>query len=263
MSLKEYRHNTRNFWGLVEQKGPWKTTSSDIARSKRGGITIGGGIPGGGTEHAGHAGWFQSTDPKDNFSVLPPYPGPSRYAQPSIKVKSQNYAKKPMPGRIYSNTPFDNQRARGDRGENHNKAGSSTSSNFYLGAQGYDEGPESPGSPNSVISRERMPSLASESDFGTPTSSEAEVYKLANEYKEFNGGSFRIAPEHLEMAAEHYLNEISGHSYLNLKDDLSVVQKEIGVEDYITDHDVEMKKQTDPLTNDENNFLHLEPKVRK
>jgi len=44
------------FWGLVVQKGPWKSTATDIARAReKDKPSVGGGIPLGGRGHAGHA----------------------------------------------------------------------------------------------------------------------------------------------------------------------------------------------------------------
>lgn len=53
------------FWGLVVQKGPWKSTASDLARAReKDQPSVGGGIPFGGRAHAGNAGFK---------SVMTPY----------------------------------------------------------------------------------------------------------------------------------------------------------------------------------------------
>ncbi len=79
-----------SFWGLVEQKGPWKTTPTDQERSHypTPNKKAGGGIQIGGTENAGHAGWYASINPKLDGTIAPSMPNPSRYTQSSIIVKS-------------------------------------------------------------------------------------------------------------------------------------------------------------------------------
>ena len=72
------------FWGLVEQVGPWKTTRSDIKRSKmKDKPTVGGGIEAGGREHAGHGEWTQIFTPYQN-DASPSIPKPSSYAMRSV-----------------------------------------------------------------------------------------------------------------------------------------------------------------------------------
>ena len=51
------------FWGLVEQVGPWTTTSADNARSSMGQpLWRGGGVDGGGTSHPFHGSWFREAN---------------------------------------------------------------------------------------------------------------------------------------------------------------------------------------------------------
>lgn len=58
------RVRSSSFWGLVQQKGPWKSTASDRERAKQSSRpTVGGGIPAGGTKHAGFAGYEQTMTP--------------------------------------------------------------------------------------------------------------------------------------------------------------------------------------------------------
>ena len=96
---------TGSFWGLVEQKGPWKSTSNDAARSHRSQPSkkTGGGIPIGGTENSGHAEWYAGIKPKVDPNVMPPPPGPSQYVQKSIVGPATMMPKAPK-GRILRNT---------------------------------------------------------------------------------------------------------------------------------------------------------------
>lgn len=72
------------FWGLVEQVGPWKTTTSDMKRSKmKDRPTVGGGIEAGGREHAGHGEWTKIYTPYQN-DATPSMPNPSLYAMRSV-----------------------------------------------------------------------------------------------------------------------------------------------------------------------------------
>ena len=99
------------FWGLVEQKGPWKTTSNDAARSHRSQPSkkTGGGIQIGGTKNAGHAGWYASINPQVDPNVLPRPPRPSQYVQKSIIVPSTMMPKTPK-GTILRNAPTETMR---------------------------------------------------------------------------------------------------------------------------------------------------------
>jgi len=81
--LRTSRHRPlTNFWGLVAQRGPWDETPIDKERLKQSKIyKIGGGVPDGGTEHAGHGIWSTTINPNPQFNNLPPMPSPSTYAQ--------------------------------------------------------------------------------------------------------------------------------------------------------------------------------------
>ena len=94
-----------NFWGLVEQKGPWKTTLTDLERSHQNvsGSQTGGGIQLGGTKNAGHAGWYASINPSLDPSAMP-LPKPSRYVQQSIITPPQSI-KRGAKGSILFNSP--------------------------------------------------------------------------------------------------------------------------------------------------------------
>jgi len=71
-----------NYWGLVQQRGPWAETAIDLDRLKESRTyKLGGGVPDGGTEHAGHAYWSSTMNPNPQFQNLPPMPNPSTYAQ--------------------------------------------------------------------------------------------------------------------------------------------------------------------------------------
>lgn len=75
------------FWGLVEQKGPWKQTASDIARSKeKVSFPKGGGIGYGGTKNASHGNWKSRMNPYTVQGGKPP-PKPSRLAQKKVTAR--------------------------------------------------------------------------------------------------------------------------------------------------------------------------------
>lgn len=99
------------FWGLVEQKGPWKSTANDAARSQRSQPSkkTGGGISIGGTKNAGHAGWYASINPQVDPNVLPSPPRPSQYVQKSIIVPS-TMMPKTVKGSILRNAPTETLR---------------------------------------------------------------------------------------------------------------------------------------------------------
>lgn len=258
MSLKEYRNGAKNFWGLVEQKGPWKTTKLDVMRSKRtGGITIGGGIPGGGTDHAGHGGWFQSTDPKNNYSVIPPPPKPSRYAQPSIRTR-QGYAGKPVAGRIHSNTPYNVERRFGEKPRPVARAGGGTTSNFQGGDLGFDEVPDTQN--NNPYEAELMSESSMDLSEG-----ERRVYEDAQEFN--NAFYSTVDPEHFAMAASQINDEnVRGNEYLALplKEQIKNEKEiEAGTEALAESEYLKLGHQHSDLSPGEKNFLHLEDKVRK
>lgn len=99
------------FWGLVEQKGPWKSTATDVSRSQRSQPSkkTGGGIEIGGTKNAGHAGWYASINPQVDPNVLPSPPRPSQYVQKSIIVPSTMMPKTPK-GTVLRNAPTETMR---------------------------------------------------------------------------------------------------------------------------------------------------------
>ncbi len=62
-------------WGLTQQHGPWRKTPADLARAAAGSgePAIGGGVPAGGTKHAGHASYLSVINPYSvNGRGLPP-----------------------------------------------------------------------------------------------------------------------------------------------------------------------------------------------
>ena len=73
-----------SFWGLVQQKGPWKTTYQDRLNARgRSGPVLGGGIGAGGTRNAGHGNYEQLMNPYQQNGSKPP-PMPSKYAQRQV-----------------------------------------------------------------------------------------------------------------------------------------------------------------------------------
>ena len=73
-----------SFYGLVQQRGPWKETRMDKRNLRTVNPTLAGGdIPAGGTLHAGHGYWESATDPYQLNGSLPP-PKMSKYVQRSI-----------------------------------------------------------------------------------------------------------------------------------------------------------------------------------
>lgn len=91
-----------NFWGLVQQKGPWKSTPADKRNAslslKNRSIMSGGGIGAGGTRHAGNGNWASTTTPADRDAWKAP-PPPSKYATRSIMTPA-GYSRKPVAGGI-------------------------------------------------------------------------------------------------------------------------------------------------------------------
>ena len=96
------------FWGLVEQKGPWKTTQTDIERSHqyKPNKNTGGGIQIGGTKNAGHAGWYASMNPHVDPNYSLPPPKPSAYVQKSIITAPVMMTKGPR-GTVLRNSPIE------------------------------------------------------------------------------------------------------------------------------------------------------------
>ena len=88
------------FWGLVEQVGPWKTTSSDKKRSQmKDHPTIGGGIEGGGRKHAGHGEWSKIYTPYQ-IDGTPSIPNPSAYAMRSVVTGLVDMKRQTKMGRV-------------------------------------------------------------------------------------------------------------------------------------------------------------------
>lgn len=90
-----------NFWGLVQQKGPWKTTRHDVANAKasmKQDKVSGGGVGEGGTSHAGHGNYKQVMTPVGITGREAP-PQPSSLAMRSVVLKESNhYRKKAIAG---------------------------------------------------------------------------------------------------------------------------------------------------------------------
>ena len=88
------------FWGLVEQVGPWKTTSSDRQRSAmKDRPTIGGGIGAGGKGHAGNGEWMKVFTPYQN-DATPSLPKPSDYAMRSVVTGPVDMKRQTKMGRV-------------------------------------------------------------------------------------------------------------------------------------------------------------------
>lgn len=128
MSVNEGR-KSGGFWGLVEQKGPWKPTANDLARSHRPqpNKKTGGGIQIGGTKNAGHAGWYASINPQVEPSALPPPPRPSQYVQRSVMMTPLAMPKSAR-GSILRNAPVESVRPVPDSFQ---KPGNTYISHFY------------------------------------------------------------------------------------------------------------------------------------
>ena len=90
MSVRENAGRGKSFWGLVEQKGPWKETRNDRFNSRtRSPYGVGSGTPRmgrGGTANAGF-GDFDSLTMPGCVSGRKPPPKPSVYAQRSVVYK--------------------------------------------------------------------------------------------------------------------------------------------------------------------------------
>jgi hypothetical protein len=92
MSVVENAGRNKSFWGLVEQKGPWKETATD-RRHKSSPYGVGRGTPirgRGGTVHAGH-GDFDSLTVPANLTGRKPPPKMSVLAQRSVVYKPLVY----------------------------------------------------------------------------------------------------------------------------------------------------------------------------
>lgn len=89
-----------NYWGLVQQRGPWDETPIDKQRLHNTKIiNIGGGVSDGGTLHAGHSQWNTQITPSTYPDILPPIPNPSTYAQISNLIPGPPQIP-PRPGKL-------------------------------------------------------------------------------------------------------------------------------------------------------------------
>lgn len=90
------------FWGLVQQKGPWKSVGSDRQRATESKPEYGGGGTGaGGTVHAGHGNWQQVMTPNQlNGSAAPLLP--SDYAMRSAVMGLVDMKRQTKMGRVKS-----------------------------------------------------------------------------------------------------------------------------------------------------------------
>lgn len=98
--LRTSRPSNSNYWGLVQQRGPWEETKIDKQNLKNTKvINLGGGVLDGGTIHAGHAQWNSRITPNPQYSNLPSMPNPSPY--PLISKIIPGPPQEPItPGRV-------------------------------------------------------------------------------------------------------------------------------------------------------------------
>lgn len=93
-----------NFWGLVQQKGPWKTVKNDVQNAKASMIqqkVSGGGVGEGGTIHAGHGNYKQVLNPNTVSGRNAPPAKPSSLGARSVVLKESNhYRKKAVAGML-------------------------------------------------------------------------------------------------------------------------------------------------------------------
>ena len=153
------------FWGLVEQKGPWKTTQTDIERSHqyKPNKNTGGGIQIGGTKNAGHAGWYASMNPHVDPNYSLPPPKPSAYVQKSIITAPVMMTKGPR-GTVLRNSPIETIKTESVGVQ---KAGNRTQQHFQLGEE------EQPLGQNQNVLNSNG-NLESPSEYGTATSGSRE-----------------------------------------------------------------------------------------
>lgn len=89
MSVRERgdrRGKGGGYWGLVEQRGPWKETPKDDANLAKAGPVVGGGLGAGGTKHAGDGHWAALINPYQQNGRRPS-PYPSKYVQRRVVSK--------------------------------------------------------------------------------------------------------------------------------------------------------------------------------
>jgi len=71
-----------HYWGLVQQIGPWENTPLDTKRlNAMQQVNRGGGVPDGGTAHAGHGQWNTLITPNKEAFPSPALPDPSPYSK--------------------------------------------------------------------------------------------------------------------------------------------------------------------------------------
>jgi hypothetical protein len=103
MSVERSSVGGGNFWGLVQQKGPWKTTKMDLQNSRssmKQDKVSGGGIGEGGTSHAGHGNYKQFINP-GVISGRDAPPPPSKLAMRSVvTIEVNHYRKKAVAGML-------------------------------------------------------------------------------------------------------------------------------------------------------------------
>jgi len=83
-----------NYWGLVQQKGPWKSVARDHANAKsslHNKFFRGGGVQGGGTKNAGNGGWYSQMNPDQQYRMRGPPPRPTRYAQRKVTFTKDEF----------------------------------------------------------------------------------------------------------------------------------------------------------------------------
>lgn len=100
MALVESFRGPTNYWGLTQQKGPWKSTAIDKARAKdslKNSYAAGGGVAAGGTKNAGHGNYEQVMTPYQiNATGAPPKPSAYALVQPNA---TREYQQKGVVGR--------------------------------------------------------------------------------------------------------------------------------------------------------------------
>jgi hypothetical protein len=171
------------FWGLVVQKGPWKSTPADVARAKqKDDLTIGGGIPVGGRMSG------------QRSAVMTPYqidasgapPEPSDFAKRSIVVGAIDMKR---------------QGARGTRMKSKMTLGARTpvQTGHKMGSAPEEGGPGIPPSGPVLVPPEEIPDLLAPSDIS-----------MYHSVPELNG-SFE-SQHHIEEMADKLIDALEGSS---------------------------------------------------
>lgn len=136
------------FWGLVEQKGPWKPTANDVRRSMTSNPAT--------TKHAGHAGFYSNLRPSDLGNKMPPVVVP-KYTQKSVKTGMPLGTPKTAKGRIVHSYPVESMTAKQTGVQKAGYANVNVPTGFHVG--GDSDGPDAP-----PYQEERMPDLQVESE---------------------------------------------------------------------------------------------------